>query len=290
MKHIKFTTLFFVLTIVMFGILASCNSAGDKSEKSATKNEIGSTEKTVYNVESPKTMLMAVSEACGGIDKLKALNDVEFDYHYLNPDGTKDVSIERYIFDDEVSWAKYDIHEVNVSPDLEGNIVQYFDGKNIQVYNNGSLLEDPKIVGTGQFLRQANYMWFNMMFKLTDPGIIYKYEGQENIEGTNYDIVNVTYDPQVTGKEQNDIFILYINPETHMVESFKFSLPAFGIEEPVLHAQLTYEEIEGIQVITRRIMTSPSPDGSTMVPLVDQQIKNIKFNNGFNAEQLSKDI
>ncbi len=290
MKYLKFTPLFIVLTLVMFGIFTSCNNAGEKYEKSATKNDIESIEKTVYNVESPKSMLMAVREACGGVDKLKSLNDVEFDYHYLYPDGRKDVSKERYIFDNEVSWAKYDIHEINVSPDLEGNIVQYFDGKDIHVYNNGSSLEDPKIVGTGQFLRQANYMWFNMMFKLTDPGIIYQYEGQENIEGNEYDVVKVTYDPQVTGKEQNDIFILYINPETHMVESFRFSLPAFGFEEPVLHAQLTYEEIDGIQVITRRIMTSPSPDGTTMVPMVDQQLKNIKFNNGFTAEQLSKDI
>ena len=75
-----------------------------------------------------------------------------------------------------------------------------------------------------------------------------------------------------------------------MVESFKFSLPAFGVEAPVLHAQLTYEEIDGIQVITKRIMTAPSPDGTEMLPLVDQQLSNIKFNNGFTTEQLRKDI
>ena len=290
MKYLKFTSLSFVFALVMFGVFASCNSTASSNENSTAENEIESLEKTAYNVKSPESMLLAVSESCGGVDKLKSLNDVEFDYHYLHPDGTKDVSKERYIFDDEVSWAKYDIHEINVSPDLEGNIVQYYNGKNIRVYNNGSALEDTNIVGTGQFLRQANYMWFNMMFKLTDPGVICQYEGQDKIEGNEYDVVKMTYDPLVTGKEQNDIFVLYINPETRMVESFNFSLPAFGFEEPVLHAQLTYKEIDGIQVITRRIMTAPSPDGATMVPLVDQQLKNIKFNNGFTSEQLSVDI
>ena len=75
-----------------------------------------------------------------------------------------------------------------------------------------------------------------------------------------------------------------------MVESFYFSLPAFGFDKPVLHAKLTYEEIDGIMVITRRIMSSPLPDGSGMTLMVDQRLENIKFNNGFTAAQLSKDI
>jgi hypothetical protein len=43
-------------------------------------------------------------------------------------------------------------------------------------------------------------------------------------------------------------------------------------------------------VITRRIMTGPDPDGKGMVPMLDQQLKNIRFNNGFTATQLHQDI
>jgi len=37
-------------------------------------------------------------------------------------------------------------------------------------------------------------------------------------------------------------------------------------------------------------MTGPAPDGNGMVPMLDQQLKNIRFNNGFTASQLRQDI
>ncbi len=290
MKNLHFNLLLLIAGIVFVGLSTSCNDASYKSSPNDAEKPVESKEKITYDTNSPRSMLLAMQEACGGVNRLRSLHDVEYDYEYASPDGKKDISKERYIFNNEISWANYTVHEINVSPELEGNIVQYYDGKNAFVYNNGKPLDDPAIVGTGQFLRMANYMWFNMMFKLTDPGIIYKYEGQEELDGTSFDVVYVTYDPEVTGKEQNDIFILYMNPKSHMVERFKFSLPTFGVMDPVLHAQLTYTEIDGIQIITRRIMTSPSPDGTKMVPMVDQQVSNVKFNNGFTAEQLSKEI
>ena len=289
MKNLRLNPLLCFVAIIISGLFISCKDAQNKTEKTTIENKADPIKKVSYDIGTPKSLLLAVREACGG-DKLNSLKDVEFDYYYISPDGKKDISKERYIFDNEISWAKYSVHEINISPDLEGNIVQYYNGESTTVYNNGQALYDPEIVEIGQFLRQANYMWFNMMFKLTDPGIIYKYEGQEEIDGTLFDLVNVTYDPKVTGKEVNDTFILYINPETRMVESFYFSLPAFGFDKPVLHAKLTYEEIDGIMVMTRRIMSSPLPDGNGMTLMVDQRLENIKFNNGFTAAQLSKDI
>jgi hypothetical protein len=276
------------LAIIFFGIFTGCNNT--KTEAVTVETKVVPVKNVVYDTLAPRSMILAIGEACGGMDHLKSLKDVTYEYHYVAPDGKKEVSEERYIFDDETSWARYSVHEINVAPKLKGNIVHYFDGTTAAVYHNGKPVAEPNHVGTGQFLRQANYMWFTMMFKLSDPGVIATYQGQEEVNGKTYDLLHVTYDPAVTGKEENDIFILYINPETHRVESFKFSLPAFGVQEPVLHAQLTYEEIDGVMVITKRMMSGPAPDGSGMVPMVDQQLKNIRFNNGFTAEQLSKDI
>ena len=277
--------------LFMTVLLNSCGT--EKTETTVAKEETVKEEKvqeTVYDTNSPESMLKAVSEACGSFNALKALKDVSFDYHYVQPDGKKDVSNERYIFDKEISWAKYTQHEVNIPAELEGDVVQFFDGQNAKVLASGSELEDPKVVGTGRFLRQANYMWFTMMFKLTDPGVVSKYDGQEEMDGKKYDVVTVTYDPEVTGKEQNDIYILYINPETHMVENFKFSLPAFGIEVPVLLAKLTYTTIDGIKVVSNRKMFAPSPEGEGMVPMVEQILENVTFNNGFTAEQLRTEV
>lgn len=281
-----------VLLISATALVQSCSQPQQEkaaaSEEDATMEEMKAA--VVYDTGSPVSMMKAVSEACGGLDQLKALNDVEFDYHYLKPDGKKDISTERYIFDQEVSWARYTVHEENVSPDLEGDVVQFFDGQEAKAFNNGEPLNDPTIMGMSQFLRQANYMWFNMMFKFADPGTQHDYVGQQEFEGGTYDVVKVTYDPAATGKEVNDMYVLYINPETHLVEWFKFSLPAMGVEQPLLLAKLQYEEIDGIQVVVRRRMFSPNPEGGDRVPMVDQQLKNIRFNNGFTAEALAKDV
>ena len=277
-----------IISLTISGLFVSCNQTTKNNSVETVEEKKETIEKLPYNTNNTKGMLLAIGEACGGIDALKALKDVEYDYQYISPDGKKDISKERYIFSNETSWAKYTTHQVNVPSSLEGDVVQFFDGKNSNVYANQKPLNDPQVIGTGQFLRQANYFWFTMMFKLSDPGIISEYKGQEDINGAKYDVLHVTYNPEITGKEQNDIFILYINPESRMVESFKFSLPAFGVNEPVLLAELTYEEIDGIQVITRRVMSAPKPDGSGMALLVNQQSKNVKFNNGFTTSQLSK--
>lgn len=278
-----------LITLVAIGFISCKDNTKNTQQIIDDTIETAVPEKIEYDTNSPKTILTAVAEAAGGFDGLKKLNDVEFDYHYIQPDGKKDVSKERYIFKNEASWAKYSVHEVNVSPDLKGDLVQFYDGKGAFAYHNGKALIDPKVVGTSQFLRQANYMWFTMMYKITDPGIISTYQGQEEKEGTLYDLVNITYDPAVTGKEQNDTYILYVNPSSNVVEYFKFSLPAFGVLEPVLLAKLTYKEIEGVNIISKREMFAPNPEGG-YVPMVSQKLENIKFNNGFTSEGLSKDI
>ncbi len=243
--------------------------------------------KVNYDTKNPENMLKVVALNSGGMAGLKAQNDVQFEYHYLKPDGKKDISIERYIFENEVSWAKYTTHEVNVSPEMEGDFVQYYDGKSATAFSKGEMLKDEKTVGMSQFLRQANYMWFTMMYKLTDPGTIHEYNGQEEIEGTTYDIVTVSYDPAVIGKQVNDTYVVYINPKTQLVEQFKFSLPALGVEAPVLLAKLTYKDINGLKIVTKRDMFAPAPDGSGMVPMVTQVLEDVKFNNGFTPENLS---
>jgi len=268
--------------------LASIVSCKTEQTKKATelKNVVEKVE-NLYNTENPKGMLMEASKSLGGFDALKKLNDVSFTYNYISPDGKKDISVEKYIFQDEVSWAKYTTHEINVAPTAKGDVVQFFDGKSATAHIAGEPNTDPQNVGTSQFLRQANYMWFTMMHKLTDPGTIHKYLGQEEVEGVAYDKVHITYDPKITGKEVNDIYIVYINPKTKMVDQFKFSLPAFKVEAPVLLAKCTYEEINGVKVITKREMFAPTAEGAYN-PMVSQTLENIKFNNGYTKESLMK--
>ena len=81
-----------ISALIITGMFFSCNNAEKKTEEVTTENLKETIEKVVYDIESPRSMLLAVSEACGGMDKLKSLNDVEFDYHYLAPDGKSEIS------------------------------------------------------------------------------------------------------------------------------------------------------------------------------------------------------
>jgi len=78
---------------------------------------------------NPQMLVEKVVEAAGGPGALKAKKDVEYTYLYRKgATGKLDVSVERYVFDGEKSWARYAVHE-NVEPDAQGRVIQGYDGK-----------------------------------------------------------------------------------------------------------------------------------------------------------------
>ena len=126
-----------------------------------------------------------------------------------------------------------------------------------------------------------------MPYKLNDKGTITTYEGQKEYQGSNYDILKVTYDPELTGKEQNDIYILYVNPETKLIDRFYFSLPFLGINDPVLIADYEYENIDGQLISTKRTYFLPNEQGEYgEEPSLVQTMTNVTFGNGFTTDNL----
>ncbi|MGX1929654.1 DUF6503 family protein [Flagellimonas sp. 2504JD4-2] len=278
------------LTLFVFASMLLLASCGQKNKKAKTVNETVAekvVEEPVYDTDRPETVLAAIEHAHGGWNDLWKKGDVEYTYTYHSiANDKKDVSTERYIFNSEASYGKYDKHEINVMPDVEGEVIQYFNGKETVVLVNGEKTEDPQGNAVGDFLRRANHFWFVMPYKLNDSGTITTYQGQEEYNGTTYDKLHVTYDPEVTGKEQNDIYILYVNPETKLIDRFYFSLPFLGVNEPVIIAQYEYEDIDGQLVSSKRSYFMPSEQGYAEDPSIVQTLTNVKFGNGFTAETL----
>ncbi len=240
-----------------------------------------------YDVNDPASIIQAVEAAAGGWDNLWSLKDVEFTYHYHNPSEDKlDLSTERYMFDTEHSWAKYSSHQINVFPEQEGEAIQCYDGKDkAEVSLNGEQLMDEEPIGLSQFLRKANYFWFVMNFKLDNPGTVHEYLGQEEVNGTTYDKVAVSYESETTGKPENDSYVLFVNPETKLVDRFLFSLPALQVTEPVLLMEVEYTEMEGLMLPTTRRAYIPNEEGQfDETPSLVQTSTEIKFNNGFTTE------
>ena len=236
-----------------------------------------------------KMLLEKVVTANGGWNKLYKLKDVQFDYNYEYVGADKkDVSVERYIFEGEHSWAKYSRHQINVFPDKDGVATQAYVNGKPSVALDGKMIDKQENVGAALFLRKANYYWFTMMFKLNNPGTIATYKGTESIGGKTYEKVELTFDSKSTGKEANDTYILYINPETNLVDRFFFSLPAMGVNEPILLMEVAYTKLKGIQVPASRKIYRPNEQGKYgKDPFLVQTSSNIQFKNGFKPEDLT---
>ena len=217
--------------------------------------------------------------AVGGIDAFKAKKDVEYSYEYKTR-GKSDVYLERYIIDGELSWAEMQKHELT-EPERTGKIIQGFDGVNSWVkYEDGSK-PDSSAIGRADFVRQTNYYWFAMMYKLLDPGMTYKYEGIREVGDVDYEVVRVGFEKGV-GDVQDD-YVLYIHPKTKLVDQFLFTVKDFGVTDPLL-MRVKYEEVEGLKLMTYRDYVPSDWNGNEKGEVVAEQIStNIKFNNGFDA-------
>lgn len=270
-------------------LVFSCGQQAKKVEgQTDAQAEVMEKKAPVYNTDDPQTMLAAIEHAHGGWGDLWKKGDVQYTYHYHNPTLNKtDLSTERYIFDNEASYGHYTQHEINVMPSTEGKVTQCFDGENTLVLVDGEKTDDPQANAVGSFLRSANYFWFVMPYKLNDKGTIAAYEGQEEYNGRVYDKLKVTYDSELTGKEQNDTYILYVNPDTKLIDRFYFSLPFMGVNEPVLIANYSYEDIDGQLVATKRTYFLPNETGEyAEAPSLVQTLSDVKFNNGFTVENM----
>ena len=228
-------------------------------------------------------LLDALVAVNGGYKTLAAKKDVQFHYVYDNFDKGKDVSTERHIFHGEHSWASYDRHDLNVMPGKKGTAIQSYVDSKPALTLDGNPITEPKAIGGTIFLRKVNFYWFTMMYKLKDPGTNYKYLGTEKVGDITYDKVSLIYDANITKKENNDEYILYFNPNTHLVDQFYFSLPDWGIEKPILKMTLTYKKVDGILVSTVRKGFMPNETGD-YIPIGVYTFSQITFNNGFKKE------
>jgi len=232
-----------------------------------------------------KALIEALYEVNGGWNKIASMKDVQYTYVYNDFSKGIDMSTERYIFDGEASWGKYTQHEANVMPGKEGVAIQCHANGTSKMSLAGENITDPAALGLTTFLRPANYYWFAMMYKLDDPGTHHKYLGQEVVNGINYDKVALTYSAAEVGKEVNDEYVLFFNPETHLVDQFLFSIPALGIAQPVLRMDLKYEKIQGVYIATERKAYAPNEKGEYN-QMGEYTSKNIKFNNNFGMDDL----
>jgi len=278
-KNKTMKKLYIITLIIVTGICTAC-----KSEKKIPTNNVKTTE-TVSFKNPAKQLIADMIKVTGDYKKLKELKNVEFNYTFLNPkNGLKDVSTERYIFDGEISWGEYKTHTFYVKPKTPGTITQFYTKDTTKTTLDGNILNEAKEARITSFTRKANFYWFCMMQKLLDPGLHYELLPNRTVNNIEYKIVKVGFEKNI-GNVQDD-YILYINPKTHLVDQFIFTVKESKIPGQLL-MKVSYEKVNDIMIMSKREIYVSDWEGTIKGDMMIKQLTNdIKFNNNFNLKSI----
>lgn len=263
----------------------SCQEQPSEQAQSSSREQASKTEQQPASSmdfqNKGHELVYKMTQKVGGYRQLLEKKDVVYTYTYTTPDGKADISTEKYIFDGELSYGAYHQHERTL-PELEGLIEQGYNGSTYWSKHNGQDFADEKQMNRVIFNRGTNFYWFAMMQKLLDPGVNYEYIKEETMDGDVYDIVKVSFDTEED--EASDIYQLYINRETLLVDQFLFTVDYFQVHDPFL-MKVEYEAIDGLLIPAKRIYTQANWEGE---PLNENWIHvswtDIKFNNGLSRD------
>lgn len=263
-----------VFTLIPF--LVGCN------QKNTENSEIGESQSAEINqgLELVKSSL----KQTGDYKMLRSKKDVVYTYSYTTPDGKTDVSTEKYIFDGELSYGKYETHE-RTFPQMDGVVEQSFDGTNYWLRHNGKLVSDTTALKRVAFNRPTNFYWFAMFQKLTDPGLTYEYLGTQDLQDQSFDVVKISFE---SAEKPRDIYQVYINKETRLIDQFLFTVAEFGMVETPLLMQVEYEEVKGLLIPSKRKYNRSTWEAEVSdSPWIEVNWTDITFDNGLRPNEFN---
>jgi hypothetical protein len=272
----------FLLVIGSLLTLAGCQN----TPKMEAREVIAREQATVTFQNKGHELVYNMVKKVGDYQKLRSKKDVVYTYTYTTADGKSDISTEKYIFDGELSYGKYRQHQRTL-PELEGTMEQGYDGKEYWLKVNGTLVNDTVALKRVMFTRPTNFYWFAMFQKLLDPDLKYEYLGERETGTKHYEIVKVSFD--FKNEKPTDIYQLFINKETGMVDQFLFTVADFGVFEEPLLMQLEYKEVDGFLIPAKRKYQKSTWDAEeTEAPWTYVVWSDIKFDNNLKREDFTK--
>ena len=274
---------FSLLTSILLSIfLISCKDKPQTEDPGAATTQ----EATPTFQNKGHELVYTMIQKVGTYNSLARKMDVVYTYTYKTPDGKTDISTEKYLFDGELSYGAYKKHE-RTFPELDGLIEQGYDGKEYWLKHKGEILNDSTRLKRVAFNRPTNFYWFAMFQKLLDPGLNYEYLGEKTIDQKEYDIVKITFD--ATDEKPTDVYQLYINKDTSMVDQFLFSVVDFGVMETPYLMHLQYEKVDGLLIPTKRLYKKSTWEAEVNEePWIKVTWTDIKFNNGLGKADFEK--
>ena len=126
-----------------------------------------------------------------------------------------------------------------------------------------------------------------MFQKLLDPGLKYESVGEREIDGQLYDVVKIGFTS--TNNKPTDIYQIYINKNTLLIDQFLFTVADYGVMEEPFLMEVEFEEIEGIKIPSKRRYKKSNWDADVLDgPWVNVTWSDIKFNNGLSVADFKK--
>ena len=252
----------YAILLIAATLLSSCQEKSRDHIKQAAsfENKTSPIAEPKWQNEAHK-LVYEMTQKVGDYQKLRNKKDVTYTYTYTTPDGSTDQSAEKYIFDGEYSYADYIKHERTL-PELEGPIEQGYDGQTFWLKHQGKYIEDEASMKRVTFNRKTNFYWFTMFQKLMDPGLKYEYIKEAKVDDKNYDIVKVSFESK-DGKP-TDVYQLWMNKDTRLVDQFLFTVADFGVIETPFLMKVEYEEIDGFSIPSKRRYTKGDWDGNNI--------------------------
>ncbi|WP_111707066.1 DUF6503 family protein [Lutibacter citreus] len=269
-----------IIVVIFSAFLVACVNKKEKTKETSKEVEVKKPEFKNKGHE----LVYKMTQETGSYQDLLNLKDIVFNYTYRTPDKKEDVSIESYIFNGELSHGTYLKHERTL-PSLTGKMEQGYNGKNFWLKIDGKEITDNAAIASVSFTRKTNFYWFAMMQKLLDPGINYQYLGEKSINEKMYEVVKITFTS--ANDEPSDTYQLYINPNTHLVEQFLFTVVSKNVTDPIL-MRVEYEKINGVLLTTYRKYTKSNWEATVINDTwVEEITKDIKFNQGLDKSLFS---
>ncbi|WP_178985594.1 DUF6503 family protein [Winogradskyella helgolandensis] len=277
----KFQILF---SILLTSVVLSCKNDNPKPVKDV---ESKTTPEVVLVFQNKgHELVYNMVQNVGDYSKLSKKKDVVYTYTYETPDGQTDISTEKYIFDGELSYGAYSTHQRTLA-NLTGLIEQGYDGETYWLKQDGNSIEDEASLKKVAFNRPTNFYWFAMFQKLLDPGVNYEFVEEQIIDDNTYNIVKVSFESN--NDEPKDIYQLYINKETNLVDQFLFTVADFGRMDTPSLMKVKYEKIDDLLIPTKRqYKRSNWSAEESELPWIKVSWTNIKFNNNLSQSDFEK--
>ncbi len=215
----------FVAFIFLFTF--SCESGDMKkgaadSAKALTKKVAATSQPTSQPMSAKKLppLFKKILDAHGGLDTWNAMNTLKFtrgegagaDHHVVDLKSRKSTMS----VTDKYTMGN-DGDKVWVSPHRDS-----FPGR------------------SPTFMKNLLFYFVALPYVLADPGVKYEDLGEKEVNGKKYLVLKTSFEANI-GDAPGDQYILYVNPETHIIDFINYSVTYFDASRAEKYSALQFE-------------------------------------------------